>query len=84
MSSIVCLLLTAFMIAVFARILLSWVRVSPGSGLAPIAGFIHQVTEPVMGPLRRAIPPVRLGGGAIDFSPIIVIFGVSFIQAAIC
>ena len=32
-----------------------------------------RVTEPVLGPLRRAIPPMRMGAGYIDLSPIIVL-----------
>jgi uncharacterized protein YggT (Ycf19 family) len=32
------------------------------------------LTEPVLGPLRRAIPALRVGGMAIDLSPMILIF----------
>ena len=35
--------------------------------------MIFSITEPVLGPLRRLIPPVRMGMAAIDVSPIIVI-----------
>ena len=33
-----------------------------------------ELTEPVLGPLRRAIPALRVGGMAIDLSPMIVMF----------
>ena len=37
--------------------------------------FLDSITEPVLGPLRRAIPPLGIGGMAIDLSPLILIIG---------
>jgi YggT family protein len=42
------------------------------------------VTDPVLAPLRRAIPAVRLGSVALDLSPIIVIIGVQVLRGIIC
>ena len=39
------------------------------------------LTEPVLGPLRRALPPVRLGGMGLDLSPMIVLLGIEIIIA---
>lgn len=50
-----------------ARILLSWVKHDP---YHPIIRFIYQVTDPVLDPLSRVIPPI----GMIDISPIIAFF----------
>ena len=66
--------LSFFMWIVIARAVLSWVNPDPYN---PIVRFIHNVTEPVMEPVRRKLP-VDVGG--IDFSPIIVILGVVFLQ----
>lgn len=70
--ALICTLLSIFSLLVFARILMSWVRVEPGTGLASVYSAIYNVTEPVLGPLRQLIPPVRMGMAALDLSPIIV------------
>jgi YggT family protein len=49
----------------FARVLMSWL---PGlDPRNPIVQFLVQVTEPVLAPLRRLIPPVAM----MDISPIV-------------
>jgi len=40
--------------------------------------------EPFMRPIRRAIPPVRLGGAALDLSPLILIVGINVLIWVIC
>jgi YggT family protein len=81
--SLICWLLNAFLIVIFVRIVLSW--------FPPTGGLIDQVqrivftaTEWIMGPLRRVLPPVRLGAAALDLSPMVVILGVILLQGAIC
>lgn len=66
--------LTFYMWIVIARAVLSWVNPDPYN---PIVRFIHNVTEPVMYRIRSRLP-VNFGG--IDFSPIVVILGVVFLQ----
>ncbi len=66
--------LTFYMWIVVARAVLSWVNPDPYN---PIVRFIHNVTEPVLYRIRSKLP-VNFGG--IDFSPIIVILGVVFLQ----
>ena len=73
--ALVCWLLQAYFYAIFLRIILSWFPVTPGGFVAALNGALFTVTEPVLGPLRRTIPPVRLGMAALDLSPIIVILG---------
>ena len=63
-----------FMIIVIARAVLSWVSPDPYN---PIVRFIHNITEPVLYQVRRRIP-VTFGG--IDFSPVIVILIIYFLQ----
>ena len=58
---------------------MSWVRIEPGTTVASIYSVVFNLTEPVLGPLRRAIPPVRLGMAALDLSPIIVFVGIMLI-----
>jgi YggT family protein len=62
-----------YLLLIFARIVLSWFPLSPDSPFAAIYSFLYSATEPVLGPVRRLIPPVALGGMALDLSPIIVL-----------
>jgi YggT family protein len=64
--------LTAYMWILVIRALVSWVNPDPWN---PIVRFLHQVTEPVLRPIRRLLP-----ASPIDFSPIIVILGIYFLQ----
>jgi uncharacterized protein YggT (Ycf19 family) len=69
-----CVALQLYVFVIFGRVILSWFPVSQGSALEGIDTFLRMLTEPILGPLRRAIPALRLGGMAIDLSPMIVIF----------
>lgn len=73
--NVVCLLLNLYLLAVFARIILSWFPISPDSPMAPLFSFLYNVTEPVLGPIRRLLPPIGMGGMGLDLSPIIVVLG---------
>ena len=84
MNALLCQLLQLYVLVLFARIILSWFPISPGSGLASIFSILYSVTEPVLGPVRRMLPPVGIGGMGLDLSPIIVLFGVQILQRAIC
>ena len=66
--------LTIFMWIIIARAILSWVSPDPYN---PIVRFIHNVTEPVLYQVRKRIP---LNFGGIDFSPIIILLAVIFLQ----
>ena len=66
--------LTFYMWVVVARAVLSWVNPDPYN---PIVRFIHNITEPVLNPIRSRLPA---GIGGIDISPIIVILAVVFLQ----
>jgi len=78
----ICTLLQLYLYCVFARIILSWFPIAPGGVMAQIFGFLYTITEPVLGPIRRMIPPI--GGFGLDLSPIVVIFGVQIISGIIC
>jgi YggT family protein len=82
--AILCGLLQAYVIVIFARIILSWFPVEPGSGLATVYGFLYSITEPIMGPVRRVIPPIGGSGMGLDLSPIIIVVGLQILQRSIC
>lgn len=68
-------------VVLIARLVADWVGQLAG---APGAGSLRSkattglvaLTEPVLGPMRRVIPPVRLGGVALDVSFTLVLLGV--------
>jgi len=66
--------LSIFMWIVIARAILSWVNPDPYN---PIVRFIHNITEPVLHQIRKRLP---LNFGGIDFSPILVLLAVIFLQ----
>ena len=58
---------------------MSYVRITPGTALESVNSTLFSLTEPVLAPLRNAIPPVRMGAAALDLSPIIVFVVISLI-----
>ncbi|MEQ1788177.1 MAG: YggT family protein [Acidimicrobiales bacterium] len=75
----ICAVLNLYVLVIFARVIFSWIRVTPGTPVESIYSVIYSLTEPVLGPIRRAIPPMRMGAAALDLSPIIIIIGVALI-----
>ncbi|MBB3048766.1 YggT family protein [Litorivivens lipolytica] len=77
-SVIGCIALTVniYFFAIIINIILSWV--APGS-YHPAAVLLYQLTEPVMQPFRKLIPPM----GGIDLSPILVFLSISVLQILI-
>jgi YggT family protein len=64
--------LWAYMWIIIIRALLSWVNPDPWN---PIVRFLYQVTEPVLRPIRRRLPVT-----GVDFSPLVVILAIYFLQ----
>ena len=83
MGDILCFLGQAYVVAIFGRIVLSWFPISPESPFATIFSFLYTITEPVLGPVRRVIPPIGGAGMAFDLSPIIVLVVIQVVIGAI-
>jgi YggT family protein len=66
--------LSIYMWIIIIRAIISWVNPDPYN---PIVQFLYRATEPVLEPIRRALPMMSIG---IDFSPLIVIFAIYFLQ----
>lgn len=69
-------LVSLYILLIFMRIVFSWGMVSYGNRLMR---FLVDMTEPLLGPLRRIIPPL----GRFDISPIVAFFILWLFQAAI-
>ena len=68
------LLCTILIFAIIGRVILSWFPVNRENQFVNI---LHQITDPVLSPLRRIIPPI---GGTFDISPIFAIIILNVIQ----
>jgi YggT family protein len=66
LQNFVSFFLTALFVLVFARVLVSWFD---PMGRNAASAFVIQTTEPILAPVRRALPQT----GMIDFSPTIVL-----------
>ena len=60
-------------VAILARVVLSWLNVNP---FHPVVSVLDQITEPILSPLRRVIPPV----GMIDITPIVALFALQILE----
>ncbi len=77
LTSLLGMLLELYSFVILARVLMTWVpNLDPYN---PIVQFLHQVTDPVLEPARRLIPPI----GMIDISPIVVMIVISFLARAL-
>lgn len=82
--SIICLLLQIYALAVLAWVVLSWVQVSSSHPLGRVQVFLDRIIYPIVLPLRRILPPLRLGGAALDLSPLVLLLGISLLRRFIC
>jgi YggT family protein len=76
-------LLNLFLFALLGRIVLSWFPPSGPGALETIRLALFRVTEPVLGPIRSMLPPVRMGGMGLDLSPLIVFLAIEVLGAVL-
>ncbi len=87
--ALVSTVLLLFELILIARVVLDWVGVlaTPyGRASAPISGVgtaLHRVTEPVLAPVRRKLPPVHLGGVSLDLSVTVVLVAVIVLRSVL-
>jgi YggT family protein len=68
------IVLTIYTWIIIAQAIISWVHPDPYN---PIVRFLYTVTEPVLRPIRRRLP---VSWGGFDFSPLIVLLAIIFLQ----
>ena len=66
-------LLDIYSFIVFGAVIASWVQLPPDN---PIANFLHAMTEPLLGPIRSVLPDMA----GLDFSPLVLLFGVRMLR----
>ena len=73
-AQVVDLAFSIYVFIVIARALVSWVNPDPYN---PIVRFLHSATDPVLSRIQRLVP---LQFGGIDFSPVVLLIGLAFVQ----
>lgn len=72
--SLLATLIQIYSLVLLARVILSWIpNVNPTN---PIVNVLYQLTEPVLEPVRRAMPQL----GMIDISPIVLFLGLQILH----
>ena len=69
-------LLDIYSLLVFGSVIISWVKLPPDN---PIASFLHSMTEPLLSPIRQIMPEM----GGLDFSPLVLLFGIRLFRGVI-
>ncbi len=76
LAKLINIIFTAYIFIVIARAVISWVNADPYN---PVVRFLIQATDPVLEKIRRYVPPM----GGLDLSPMLLIFGLVFLQSYI-
>lgn len=68
-------LVLVYVLLIFVSIVASWFpRIPYNRALSAVLGFVKDVTDPYLNLFRRFLPPVRIGPGALDLSPMVGTF----------
>lgn len=67
-------LLDLYSLVVLGAVIISWIQLPPSN---PVATFLHALTEPLLAPIRRVLPDA----GGLDFSPLILLFGLRMLRS---
>jgi len=73
-ASVIDISLTIYMWIIIAQAVISWINPNPYN---PIIRFLYIATEPILYPIRRKLP---ISFGGIDFSPMVAILVIIFLQ----
>jgi YggT family protein len=86
--AVVSLVLLVVQVLLVARAALDWSVVlagpaMPGSFRGRLIAGLHAVTEPILAPVRRVLPPLRMGGVSLDLAFIVVFIAIVVIRALV-
>jgi len=70
---LISLFINVFLFAILIQVIISWVN--PG-GYNPVIGLLNSLTEPLLGPARRIVPPIS----GLDLSPMLVMIGLVLLK----
>jgi YggT family protein len=78
-QGVLCALLTSYIIIMAGRMIMSWLPPS-GGAMGSVNRVLTDLTEPVLAPVRRLIPPV----GVFDISFMVVFFALVILRSVVC
>jgi YggT family protein len=81
--AIICTILDLYVLALLVRIVLSWFPVDPRTPFGRVVEVLDLIIRPLLDPIRRTLPPVRVGAMGLDLSPIVLLLGVRVVAAII-
>lgn len=70
---LVATLIDLYSLLILVAVVLSWLRLDPRH---PAVQFVDTLTEPVLAPIRRLLPPM----GGLDFSPLVLLVGLRILR----
>ena len=87
-TSLLLQIIGLFKFALFARIIIDYIRMfkrdwRPSSFISSIFEVIYSITDPPMKFVQRFVPPLRVGGVALDLSFIVILIALSLLQRVI-
>lgn len=72
-------LLDVLWLVLFLHVIFSWVP-RPPEPIMPFVLGVRRIVEPIVAPIRKVIPPLRIGGVALDLSILVVFFAVIILR----
>jgi YggT family protein len=80
---LVCWALQIYWFVLLLHVIFSWVP-RPPEPIVPFVLGVRRLVEPLAAPLRRMIPPLRIGGVGLDLSIIVLFVGLFILRSIIC
>ena len=84
---LIAFVLQIFLLAMFVWIVLSFIvafgRLPYDHPIRQIFDSLSRVFDPILRPIRSVVPPVRMGGAALDLSPLILLIGLQILISII-
>ncbi len=80
---IISFVLQAYEFLIFIRVILSWIQATSYQSWFhhPLVRILYQITDPILVPLQRIIPPIGAGPARIDISPIVALILLEILRA---
>ncbi|MBT8166495.1 MAG: YggT family protein [Acidimicrobiia bacterium] len=83
MTGILANVVLVLIFALIVRIILDWVQVPSGHPVGRLRTTLASFTDPLLMPLRRLIPPIRMGAVALDVSVIVLLVALNILYGVL-
>ncbi len=85
---LICALLGIYYLIIILRIILGMVvdfgRIPWGHPVRSITDFLGKLVDPLLRPIRAALPSVPVGSMSLDLSPLVLLIGLLIIRGILC